>query len=121
MKNQDFNAIIREAVKNKQTLEFEVRYGIGNDFLKIELDTYIFGADIYQYDFVWGYLPDEQKYYKLMLEFIYSINQTHKNFIVQNDALYLYASEEEHWSRVDDEENENLKVYGQGLVDRINR
>lgn len=118
MTHQEIDKVIRQAIETMQTVELKINYGLGDSVIEIDLDPYIFGADIMQYDFVWGFIPSQHLYFRLMYNSIVSAKLTNKKFIVQNDALYLYAMEEEHWSRAKGFDNSDGKIYAEGLVKR---
>lgn len=82
-----------------------LKYSGGSE-LETEMNPYILGEDIMQYEFVWGFLPHSGNYYKLELDKVVSVKDTIKRFKVEPEAVYLYAIEERHtavvapWHRV---------------------
>lgn len=105
---------IIHAIENHETLLIKMKYGLGNE-LEVEFDPYIYGSDIMQYGFVWGFLPWNGLMYKIICDFILSVKSTKKKFTVQPYAIYLYAIEEEHRIRVREMNEPELRVYAQAL------
>jgi hypothetical protein len=116
MEENRIKQAIKKAIDSNKTLDLTIKHGVG-DTIEISLDPYILGSDTMQYDFVWGYIPFNKLYYKLILDFILSARVSEKKFEVQNDAVYLFALEEEHFEIVGGFDN----IYGQGLVERKNK
>lgn len=108
------DAIFRKAVETTTSVSLIVKYGIGGD-IELLLDPYIYGSDILQYNFIWGYLPEQLKYYRLMSDFIISAKLTNKKFKMQSDACYLYSIEEEFWVTINELYEPVVRVYIQGL------
>ncbi|MDN4165038.1 hypothetical protein QWY31_05960 [Cytophagales bacterium LB-30] len=100
---------LKYAVNNRLTIKVKMKHGLG-DNLEIEIDPYIIGSDLMQYDFIWGYISHSRTFYKLMLNFVQSIKLTSKNFKTLPKTVYLYSNEEDHYESVDD-----ITIYGLGL------
>lgn len=107
-KQMDFTLIenrIKHAIESRTTMLVVLKYSGGME-LEAELNPYIFGEDIMQYEFVWGFLPHSGNFYKLELDKIISVKNTIKRFSIEPEAVYLYALEERHtavvapWDRI---------------------
>lgn len=85
---------IRHAIASFTTMQVLIKNSHGEE-MDIEMDPYIYGADIMQYVFVWGFLPHSRNFYKLELDKIINIKDTLKRFSVEPEAVYLYGIEEE--------------------------
>jgi hypothetical protein len=83
------------AINTKTKLILTVKYGLGDE-LTVDFDPYIYGEDIMQYPFVWGFLPHSRNFYKFGLDRIIEAKDTIKRFLIESDAVYLYGLEESH-------------------------
>ena len=104
------------AIENHETLLVKMKYGLGNEF-EVEFDPYIFGDDIMQYKFVWGYLPSNKLYYKLIVDFIISIKKTNKKFEFNKGAMYINSFEEEHYASLKEMYEPRVRVFSQGYAE----
>lgn len=55
MDNQRLIEILEKAIKNRLTVKIKIRHKLGEK-IEIDFQPYIFGADMMQYDFVWGFI-----------------------------------------------------------------
>ena len=101
---------VQMAIENAQSVTIKFKHGVGEE-LTLPFDPYIYGDDTMQYSFVWGYLPQNNLYYKFMFDIVTSVKLTPDKFSVKDDAVYLYAIEEEHWCRVSGIEEPELRIY----------
>jgi hypothetical protein len=60
MENKLSEKLIRQAITEKRTLQ--IKYGLGQN-ITIQLNPYIFGSDMMQYDFVWGFIYSPQRHF----------------------------------------------------------
>jgi hypothetical protein len=110
---------IIHAIENHETLLIKMKYGLGNE-LEVEFDPYIYGSDIMQYGFIWGFLPWNRLYYKLMVDFIISIEKTNKKFELNTKAMYINSSEEEFYASLKEMYEPQVRVFSQGYVENSN-
>ena len=106
-----------KAIDNHLTLTVVYKYGLG-DTIEVNFNPYIYGSDIMQYEFVWGFLTNNPMHYRMLVDFIVSAKLTTKKFTVESDSIYLYALEEEHWNRIKEFEQTGVKqqpVFGKGI------
>jgi len=95
--------LIKQAIYSNIEIEIEYLYGLQsdkrtvNEFTTVHLQPYIYGDDIFQYSFVWGYLPDRKVCYKFLLDNIRKVVLTKTNYKVVPEVSYQYSLEEEHY------------------------
>ena len=89
----EMRAVITTAIENQQRLKVKLP---GDDF-DMDFDPYIFGHDLMQHDFVWGYLTHNALMYKFRLTDFADVKLTRKKFDVIH-AAYYYSTEEEHYA-----------------------
>ena len=117
MTREEIVSTIEKAIDNHLTLTVMYKYGFG-DPIEVNFNPYIYGSDIMQYDFVWGFLTNNPMHYKMLVDFIVSAKLTTKKFTVESDSIYLYASEEEHWNRIKEIEQPEMKqqhIFDKGI------
>jgi hypothetical protein len=117
MEQEKIIETINKAIDNQLTLTIIYKYGLG-ETVEVNFNPYIYGADTMQYDFVWGFLTHSGLHYKMFIRFIESAKLTTKKFTVESDSIYLYAIEEEHWNRIKEIEQPEMKqshVFGKGI------
>ena len=112
----DYEQKIIKAIEDHETLLIKMKYGLGNE-LELEFDPYIYGDDIMQYKFVWGYLPWSKLYYKLMVDFIISIKKTNKKFELNKGAMYINSLEEKHYASLKEMYEPRVRVFSQGYAE----
>ncbi len=117
MTNKQITESINKAIDNMKTMRLTIKSGIGG-IIEIDFDPYIYGSDIMQYEFLWGYMPKSKLFYKMRVDSIVEAKTTNDNFIMQNDTLYLFAIEEEHWNHIKPILEKPVKIYSEGLVER---
>lgn len=88
---------IKEAVETSKQVNIKMLYGLGNE-ISIEFQPYIYGQDIMQFSFVWGYIPFNRVFYKIHLDNIKSVQVTEITYTVLPGAIYMWSLEEEHYS-----------------------
>ena len=117
MEQEKIIETINKAIDNHLTLTVVYKYGLG-DTVEVNFNPYIYGSDIMQYEFVWGFLTNNPMHYRMLVDFIVSAKLTTKKFTVESDSIYLYALEEEHWNRIKEFEQTGVKqqpVFGKGI------
>lgn len=120
MNRSEIEKIIIDATENHKTILVKMKHGLGKE-LEVEFDPYIYGSDTMQYQFIWGFLPWSNQIYKIMFDCIISVKLLDKIFVVQSDALYLFAIEEEHWSCVKEMYEPEIRIYSQGISERLSK
>jgi hypothetical protein len=95
---------IKQSIRAAQVIEIEYLYGlqkddrVSNSFVNVTIHPYIYGLDIYQYTFVWAYIPFVNTFYKFLVDNIRKVTITDITYTVLPEAIYPYALEEEHYS-----------------------
>ena len=89
--------LIYEAIATSKQVRIKFQHGLGKE-IQMDFQPYILGSDIFQHDFVWGYLLFPKTFYKFRLSDIVSILLTEITYTVLPDAVYLYMSQEEHYA-----------------------
>jgi hypothetical protein len=97
MQDNNVNDRIRESIITSKQINIKMICGLTNE-ISIEFQPYIYGQDIMQFDFVWGYIPLNKVFYKIHLDNVASVQVTEITYTVLPDAVYLYSIEEEHYS-----------------------
>jgi hypothetical protein len=92
--------LIKEAINQKRELKMNIKYGLGDnsDSIEVEFQPYVLGSDIFQYSYVWGYLPHDDTYYKFLLNLINSVKASGDTYTVRANPPYPYALGEEHYA-----------------------
>lgn len=101
MSPKEIYEVIEKAINEKSELVLTVKHGLGDTIADTQLQGYRLGHDTYQYDYVWGYLPDLNLYYKFLLDQIVAAKATNAKYTVREDACYQYAIEEETFAQLD--------------------
>lgn len=109
MTRQQLHDTIAKAVKARAELILTVTHGLGELLPDTPFQGYLLGADLYQYGFVWGFLPQTGLYYKFMLDRIVTAKATKTKYAVRKDACYQFALEEEQFARLSGFDN----IFGQ--------
>lgn len=92
----NFTEVFKQAIITAQQIRLGYKNGFGNNVPEQIFHPYVFGSDIYQHSFVWGYLPYTMTFYKFFLDNITEVFLTDISYTVLPEAMYLYAAEEEH-------------------------
>lgn len=96
---------IEKAINTKTELILTVKHGLGSIIDNTHFQPYILGDDTYQYSFIWGYLSEQNLYYKFILDNIVAAKLSVKKYDVREDACYQYSCEEEHFGHIEGFEN----------------
>jgi hypothetical protein len=110
MTKEEIYNIIDQGINQKQTLILSVRHGLGSVINNTKFDPYIVGDDTYQFQFAWGYLPEQNLFYKFDLDNIESAKLGNEKFEISEEACYQYAIEEEHFAEVEGFKNIFMKA-----------
>ncbi|MEO6233327.1 MAG: hypothetical protein ABJB11_18620 [Ferruginibacter sp.] len=96
---------IKDAISQKRELSLTIKYGVGQT-IEIDIEPYVYGQDLMQYEFVWGYLPHSMTFYKLLIDHIEQAIITNEEVPVDNEkAMYIYSMGEEHHAIIEGFDN----------------
>lgn len=87
MTSLSYSRIIR-GITGKTEIILAVSHNKGNIIENILFEPYIIGSDLFEYTFVWGYLPEAKIYYKFMIGNILTVKNTSKQISIREDASY---------------------------------
>ena len=97
MEKKDVSELIKESIQTCKQVTIKMKSGFGRE-ISISFHPYIYGHDIFQFEFVWGYYPVAHVFYKILTENISSISISEITYTVLPDAIYQYSLEEEHFA-----------------------
>jgi hypothetical protein len=103
----------KNAIETNNEVSFDYKYGIGDKNIKVILQPYILGSDIFQYDFVWGLIPYNMTFYKFLIDNISSFRLTNNRYELSSEACYQYMIEEEHYAIL---ENFHENIYVRSAI-----
>jgi hypothetical protein len=105
---------LEKAINSKTEVLLSAIHGLGSLLDGMRFQPYILGDDSFQYPFVWGYLPDNNEYYKFMLSTVVTAKPVAAKYDVREDACYQHAINEDHFGRLAGFDN----IYGQAVKHR---
>lgn len=89
--------IIQSAIQEKKELLLKIKSGEEPEsYLEVFMQPYIYGNDILQYGFVWGYLSHNGVFYKVLTDWIVSAETIEIPYTVQDGSVYDQSPGEEH-------------------------
>lgn len=86
---------IELAIQQKKQLLLKVTYGDSDIESDLFICPYVFGIDVLNYEFVWGYLPDQETFYKVLILHVQAAEITELQFEVLPQACYQYLQADE--------------------------
>lgn len=86
---------IELAIQQKKQLLLKVTYGDSDIESDLFICPYVFGIDVLDYEFVWGYLPDQDTFYKVLVLHVIAAEIIELSFDVLPQACYQYAQADE--------------------------
>jgi len=87
---------IKNAITNKNELYIKIKAASSNAFKEIRFCPYIYGVDPLKFQFVWGYMPQFQTFYKIHLQQIEEAEVIRILYTPFPNAKYLKPEGEEH-------------------------
>ncbi len=93
-----FTDIVKSAIHEKKELLLKVKSGTeSGDYIEVFMQPYVYGNDVLQYEFIWGYLAHNHVFYKILTNWIVSAETIEIPYTVLEGTEYEYASGEEHF------------------------
>ena len=86
---------IELAIQQKKELLLRVTYGPSEIISDVFICPYLYGLDVLNYEFVWGYLPEHSTFYKVLVFHIIAAEIVEVPFEVLPCACYQYAQGDE--------------------------
>lgn len=90
-----------ETVKTAIQLKHKIAIKYLNSELRITVDPYIFGDDLFQQKFIWGWVDHHGTCFKFYEDKIQEVTLLGDSFEVQKGIEYYYSMEEEHYEFVE--------------------
>lgn len=89
--------IIQSAILEKKELLLIIKPSDdATENIEVFMQPYVYGHDVLQYSFVWGYLSHNGVFYKILTDWIISAETIEIPFSAQEDAVYEQSPGEEH-------------------------
>lgn len=86
---------IELAIQQKKELLLKVTYGDSDLSSDLFICPYLFGIDVLNYEFVWGYLPVQDTFYKVLILHVQAAEIIELSFEVLPQACYQYVQADE--------------------------
>lgn len=102
---------IKTGIETQTRLELKVIHGLG-DSIDLDFDPYIYGDDIMQHGFIWGFLPHNLLIYQFRISDVVSARLSEEKFEVAADVYRYYCLEEEHYHSCSGQIKMSLAING---------
>ena len=93
----DIVNLIEKAINNKNELYLKVKTAQADKKKEVRFCPYIYGLDLLEIPFTWGYLPETKSFYTLLLSQIEELEIITIAFMPFPNAKYLKPPGEEHY------------------------
>lgn len=96
MNVSDITFLIKDAITSKNELFIKIKAASSSAFREIRFCPYIYGIDPLKFQFVWGFMPQYQTFYKIHLQQIEEAEIIRIMYTPFPNAKYLKPDGEEH-------------------------
>lgn len=97
MENFNLTELIKKAITTKKELRIKLKPSSTFTSQEIRFCPFIFGADLLNFKFIWGYLPDYEIFYSLPVREIDHAAPLSNLFSSYPSPTYSKASGEKHY------------------------
>lgn len=85
------------AISKRIELFLKVKLSGISDYQDIRLQPYIFGKDVLGFQFLWGYIPNLDVFYKILINLIGEAEELSISFTPLPNAKYIRPDGETHY------------------------
>lgn len=97
MENFNLTHLIKTAIEAKKELVVKLKSNSTFSSQEVRFYPYIFGADLLNFKFIWGYLPELKTFYSLPLQQIEEAEPNFSTYSPFSFAKYLKPQGEKHF------------------------
>lgn len=87
---------IQSAIQEKKEVLLKIKSGDEpGAFMEVFMQPYIYGSDVLQYNFIWGYLSHNGIFYKVLTDWVVAAETIEIPYAVQQGVVYDQSPGEE--------------------------